>query len=61
MRLKELRLKKGVSQEVVAKQLGCSGNTYSRYEREEREPDIETLKRMSRLFGVSVDYLIGND
>ena len=61
MRLKELRLKKDCSQQKVASALGCTGNAYSRYEREEREPDIETLKRMSRLFGVSVDYLIGND
>ena len=61
MRLKELRLKKDCSQQKVASALGCTGNAYSRYERGEREPDIDTLKRMAKFFGVSVDYIIEND
>ena len=61
MRLKELRLERGYSQQAVANELGCTGNTYSRYEREEREPDIATLKLLSKCFGVTIDYLVGND
>ena len=60
MRLKELRLCKGVTQKEVADSIFCSSNDYARYERQEREPDIDTLKRLSRYFGVSVDYIIGN-
>ena len=61
MRLKELRLQKGVTQEAVAVGIGCSANNYSRYERGEREPDIGTLKKLSKYFGVSTDRIIGND
>lgn len=61
MRLKELRVKKGVTQQVVAKAIGCSTNNYSRYEREERAPDIYYLIRIADYYGVSVDYLICHD
>lgn len=61
MRLKELRLQKGVTQRVVASGIGCSPNNYARYEREEREPDCSTLIRLSKYFGVSIDYILYND
>lgn len=61
MRLKELRSQRGITQKEVANAIGCSANNYSRYEREKREPDFATLKRLSRFFGVSIDYLLYND
>lgn len=61
MRLKELRLQKGVTQQEVAREIGCSANNYARYEREEREPDCATLKQLSKFFGVSIDYILYND
>lgn len=61
MRLKELRLDKKVTQQKVANAIGCSGNTYSKYERGEREPDIFMLKQLSKFFGVSIDYILCND
>ena len=61
MRLKELRLKKGVTQQAVAEAVGCSSNNYARYEREEREPDIATLKSLSKYFGVTIDHILYND
>ncbi|MBQ8310644.1 MAG: helix-turn-helix transcriptional regulator [Clostridia bacterium] len=61
MRLKELRSKKGVTQEAVAVGIGCSANNYSRYERGEREPDIGTLKKLSKYYCVSIDYIVFND
>lgn len=60
MRLKELRLQKGVTQKNVADALHCSANVYARYERGEREPDIETLKLLSKYFSVSIDYILCN-
>lgn len=60
MRLKELRKEKGSTQKEVADSIFCSANDYARYEREEREPDIDTLKRLSKYFGVSIDYIVGN-
>ena len=58
MRLKELRLKKGVTQNEVAIAIGCAKSTYPKYEREEHEPDITTLCRLADYFEVTVDYLI---
>ena len=58
MRLKELRLKKGVTQNEVAIAVGCAKSTYPKYEREEREPDITTICRLADYFSVTVDYLI---
>jgi transcriptional regulator with XRE-family HTH domain len=59
MRLKELRLQKGVTQQEVARAIGCSANNYARYERGEREPDIATLCSFADYFRVSVDSVIG--
>ena len=61
MRLKELRFNKSVTQQDVAIAIGCSANNYARYERGEREPDYSTLKRLSKYFGVSIDYILCND
>ena len=58
MRLKELRTEKGATQKEVAEFIGCSPLVYSRYEREEREPDIDTLCRLANYFEVSIDYLV---
>ena len=61
MRLKELREIKGVTQQEIAKAIGCSTNNYSRYERGEREPDVYYLIKIADYYGVSVDYLICHD
>ncbi len=59
MNLKEIRTKRGMSQQAVAEKLGCSANVYSRYERGERQPSIEALIDLSEIFGVSVDFIVG--
>ena len=33
---------------------------YSKYERGERNPDPDTLKKLSEFLDVSIDYLVGN-
>ena len=58
MRLKELRVEKGATQKEVAEFICCSPLVYSRYEREEREPDIDALCRLADFFGVTVDYIV---
>lgn len=60
-RLKELRSQKNVTQQDVADAIGCSANNYSRYERGQREPDNDMLKRLSKYFCVSIDYILCND
>lgn len=60
MKLRELRQQKGVTQKEVATAVGCTATVYSRYEREEREPDISTLCSLADYFKVSIDSLIGH-
>ena len=60
MRLKELRLERGLSQKNVADFLEVTPNIYSRYETGARQPSIETLIKLSKFFGKSIDYIVGN-
>ena len=58
-RLKELRIKRHISQVKLAMDLNMNQNSISRYENGEREADYETLIAFADYFGVSVDYLLG--
>lgn len=58
-RLKTLRTEKHLSQKQLAELLGVSQQAICKYEKGLAEPDIAMLKKISGLFGVSVDYLIG--
>ena len=58
-RLKELRLKRGLTQAEVAKHLKVDRTTLTKYETGEREPDLENLLTLASYFDVSVDYLLG--
>lgn len=59
IRLKELRMRRGISQIRLAMELSMSQNSISRYENGEREADYDTLIAFADYFGVSVDYLLG--
>lgn len=61
MRLKELRIQKGDLQKQVAEAIGYSLPEYSHFETGRREPNIETLKALSKYFGVSIDHIVCND
>ena len=60
-RLKELRKGLYMTQDDVANIVGLSKSSINMYERGEREPSIETLCKLSELFGVSIDYLLDNN
>lgn len=61
MKLREIRNKRNFRIQDVADYLCCGTSVYSRYETGAREPSIDVLLKLSRLYDVSVDYLIGND
>ena len=61
LHLKELRERKQLTQSELSKLLGISPSTIGMYEQGRREPDNETLKKIAVLFGVSTDYLLGNE
>lgn len=58
-RLKSLRVSKNLSQMDVAKLIKTSKSSINMYERNEREPGIETVIALADLFGVDLDYLLG--
>lgn len=58
-RLKKLRLKKNLSMRQVALALKMPYTTYVSYEKNEREPNSETLILLANFFNCSIDYLIG--
>ncbi len=55
------RKKKGLSQEEVAEKLGVSRQTVSKWETDETVPDILQSKKLSTLYGLSLDELIEFD
>lgn len=59
--LKEARLKKGYSQKEVAENIGVAKSTYSLYESGNREPNVETIKKMADFLCISADSLLGID
>lgn len=58
MRLKELRIKKGVTQVRLAIDLDINQNSVSRYESGERQADYATLIKFADYFNVSIDYML---
>lgn len=61
MKLREIRIRRDLKVQEVANYLCCLPSVYSRYETGKREPSVDVLLKLSKLFGVSVDCLIGND
>ena len=59
-RLTELRKKRGISQEELAKRLGTQGPAIGRYERGLAKPTIEVAAKLASILEVSLDYLVGS-
>lgn len=58
-RLRELRARRGYTQDHVAKRLGCHESAVSRWESGSRFPTGEDLVALADLFEVSTDDLLG--
>ena len=61
LRLKELRNQKNMSQQKLATTLGVSRSTIAMWETNSSRPDNEMIIKLSEVFNVSVDYLLGKD
>lgn len=57
--LRQLRKEKDKTIEEVANDLEISKDRYGKYERGERQPDIDTLIILADYYKVSLDYLTG--
>lgn len=57
--IKELRKEKGMSQTELAELLFTSQDTISLWERGKSFPDITAVIKLTKIFKVSSDYLLG--
>ena len=59
-KLKSARKTAGLTQEQLADKLLVSRQAITKWESDKGMPDIENLRRLSMLLGVSIDYLLDN-
>lgn len=59
--LKFAREKRGLSQKEVAENIGVAKSTYSLYESGNREPNVQTIKKIADVLNTSADELLGID
>ena len=61
IRLREIRIKRGFTQQNMADMLSLSLNAYQKYEQAERSPSFDCLVAIADILDVSLDYLFGRD
>lgn len=59
--LKYAREQRGLSQKEVSEKIGVAKSTYSLYESGNREPNVQTIKKIADVLSVSADELLGID
>lgn len=60
-RLKELRAENKMSQKELAARLFVSQQAVGKWETGKATPNPETISKISEIFGVSTDYVLGRD
>lgn len=58
-RLKEVRLQQQMTQKQVAVLVGVTPATLSAYEKGNKKPTVDTLKKIAQTFKVTTDWLLG--
>lgn len=61
LKIKEYRKLAKLTQKELGKRIGVAESTISQYESGKRQPDYETLLKLSDYLGVSVDDLLGKE
>ena len=56
-----LRKKEGMTQEDLASQVGVSRQSVSKWESTMAMPDLDKIMKLSKIFGVSTDFLLNDD
>lgn len=59
--MRYLREKLGLNQTQAAIKLDISRVNYNRYEKGDRTPDNDTLKRIADFYDITIDYLLGHE
>ena len=60
-RIKNLRAKRGITQEALAGALGVTAQTVSKWENDINMPDITLLLKLAEILGVTTDELLGKE
>lgn len=58
-RIKQLREKRGLIQDILATELGITQQMLSKYERDITLIKVDVIKRIAAYFNVTTDYLLG--
>lgn len=58
-RLKNLRIKNGVTQKAIAEGIGVTSVSVQRFEYGTAKPKLDTVIKLADFFNVSTDYLLG--
>ena len=56
--LKELRDFHDYTQKEISKELSITSQAYSNYENNKRTPDVETMQKIARFYGKTIDELL---
>ena len=60
-KIKLYREKKNMTQNEIAEILGVKATTVSKYEAGTLEPNIESIKKLSEIFGITIDELLKDE
>ena len=60
-KLKEIRKRFGLSQEQLAEIMNVSRQAITKWENDGGLPDVSNLQELSKVFGITVDYLLNDD
>ena len=60
-KIKKLRTDKGITQKDLADKLHVTFQTVSKWEKDENEPDVSTIKELSKIFECSIDNLLSEE
>lgn len=59
--MKECRERYGYLQKELSAKLGISERTLQRYESGESEPTVSLLLKLSKIYDISIDAILGNE
>ena len=57
--LKKIRQENGLTQEELAKKINTARSNIANYENDKNMPSVDILEKLSEIFNVSTDFLLG--
>ena len=60
-KIKKLRIENNLTQKDISELVSVTFQTVSKWENDENEPDIATLRKLASVFGCSMDYLLSEE